>query len=146
MGRPCCFTLHHSVAPSLRRCICVLLGMWRGSMKKKNCDSADVLEKYLRPGVWLRGRESAYHVQGPEFDAQHHRKGEKRTWVYTLTRGLSRHILRAFPFCLHLSLVLSCDGGIHYAGDRLYSIVGQLSQCPNYFLALCFHAILSLVY
>lgn len=60
-------------------------------MRKKDCDSADVLKKQLRAGGVAQGRESAYHVQGPEFDAQHHRKGEKQNVGVHTSERMSTH-------------------------------------------------------
>lgn len=50
------------------------------------------------------------------------RERERDTpWAYTLARGVAlthpSHRLRAFPFCLLLSLELNCGGDIHDAGD-----------------------------
>lgn len=66
-----------------------------------------------------QGRESAYHVQGSEFDAQQHQKGEKQNvGVHTSERMSTRPShAESFPLCLPLLLVLGCDGGIHSAGD-----------------------------
>lgn len=50
------------------------------------------------------------------------KRGERETpWAYTLARGVAlihpSHRLRAFPFCLLLSLELNCGGDIHDTGD-----------------------------
>lgn len=50
------------------------------------------------------------------------RERERDTpWAYTLARGVAlihpSHRLRAFPFCLLLSLELNCGGDIHDTGD-----------------------------
>lgn len=53
-----------------------------------------------------------------------HRERERERdtpWAYTLARGVAlihpSHRLRAFPFCLLLSLELNCGGDIHDTGD-----------------------------
>lgn len=50
-----------------------------------------------------------------------------------LARGVAlthpSHRLRAFPFCLLLSLELNCGGDIHDAGDWLSTV--SFSNCPN---------------
>lgn len=56
-----------------------------------------------------------------EIRRERRERERERPWAYTLARGVAlthpSHRLRAFPFCLLLSLELNCGGDIHDAGD-----------------------------